>query len=140
MSQDNSKSATVGTAYQDTRFHQTVRDDVSDSRARVIDSRPATIAQDMLLLAGDRSVPRGSQVEEKSLVAPTDFGEIVAEFTLRAGGKVISVAMRHCGGTDSHLEVLSSERLSLEQWSHLYDNITVLAHSMMLLDHPDDGD
>lgn len=140
MSQDSSKSVTVKAVFQDTRFHQSVSDNASRSRARVIDSRPATIAQDKLLLAGDRSAPRGCQVEEKSLAAPADFERTVAEFTLRAGGKVISVAMRHCGDTDSHMEVLSSERLSLEQWSQLCDNIMVLAHSMILLDHPDDGD
>lgn len=66
--------------------------------------------------------------------------ETIADFTLRAGGRVLNVAMLLCGGTDSHMKVLSPERLSLEQWTQLCDQIQMLAHSMILLDHPDDSD
>jgi len=52
----------------------------------------------------------------------------------------MNVAMRLGGGTDSRVEVLSSERLSLEQWSQLCNTIMVLTHSMILMDYPNDGD
>lgn len=81
------------------------------------------------------SDPRSRVIDRRSATEVT-----VAEVTLRAGGRVMNVAMRLDGGTDSRVEVLSSERLSLEQWSQLCDTIMVLTHNMILMDYPNDGD
>lgn len=83
---------------------------------------------------------RSFQLPEEKLATCPEFNETIAEFTLRAGGRKINVAMLAHGGTTSHMEICSSKHLSREQWMQLCDNIQVIAHSMILLDHPEDND
>jgi len=83
---------------------------------------------------------RSHQRPEEKLDTWPEFGETIAEFTLRAGGRKINVAMLAHGSTTSHMEICSSKHLSREQWMQLCDNIQVIAHSMILLDLPEDND
>jgi hypothetical protein len=82
---------------------------------------------------------RPFQLPEERLATCPEFSETIAEFTLRAGGRKINVAMLAHGGTTSHMEICSSKHLSREQWMQLWDNIQVITHSMILLDHPEDN-
>ena len=75
--------------------------------------------------------------KEKSGACP-GFTGAIAEFTLRAGGRLTTATLHAHGGFYSHTELCPSEHLSREQWMWLCDNIQVIAHSMILLDYPDD--
>lgn len=138
MSQNNSRSVTVHAVRRPRRFKEWVSDHSSGSRAHENTSSPAAVPVNTPVTENNRSVPGGCQVGEKSLAAPATHERTVAAFTLRAGGRVLNVAMQACGSTESYMEVLSSKRLTLEQWTQLCDKVQEFAQSMILLDYPDD--
>lgn len=69
----------------------------------------------------------------------SELSETIAEFTLRAGGRKMTVVMRAQGDVKSHMETCSPGQLSLAQWAQLCDVLLLAAHSMISIDHPEDG-
>ena len=138
MSQNNSRLVTVHAVRRTRCLKKRASDHASDSRAHENGGNSTTVSKNALVREKDRSAPGGCGFDENIFAAPVAREGTVAAFTLRAGGRVLKVVMRACGGTESHMEVLSSERLTLEQWTRLCDKVQELTHSMILLDHPDD--
>ena len=138
MSQNSGRLVTVHAVRRTHRLKEWVSDHSSGSRAHEDVSSPATVPKNTLVPENNRSAPGECRVGQKSLAAPATYERMVAALTLRAGGRVLHVAVQACGSTESHMEVLSSERLTLEQWTRLCDKVQELTHSMILLDHPDD--
>lgn len=68
-----------------------------------------------------------------------EFSETIAEFTLRAGGRKMTVAMCAQGDVTSRMETCSPGQLSPDQWAQLCDVLLLAAHSMISMDHPEDG-
>lgn len=140
MSNNSSKLGTDEVALQTDDFYQTKLANSSNFQKCVTNGRFETRGDDKQSLAGEKSDSEVCEVAKKGSAMCAEHGETIAEFTLRAGGRVLNVAMHLSGDTDSHMEVLSSKRLSPEHWTHLYDQIQVFTHSMILLDHPDDNE
>ena len=138
MNQNDSRSVTVYVVRRAHRLKESVNVHPSVSRAHESSSEHPAVTENTLLSEDNQSAPGRCQVGEKSLAAPATCETTVAAFTLRAGGRVLNVAMQASGSTESYTEVLSSERLTLEQWKQLCSKMQELAHSMILLDHPDD--
>lgn len=76
---------------------------------------------------------------KKESVRCSEHSKTVAEFTLRAGGRKINVAMLAQGDVTSRMETCSPGQLSPEQWTRLCDVLLMAAHSMISMDHPEDG-
>lgn len=69
----------------------------------------------------------------------SELSETIAEFTLRAGGRKMNVAMLAQGDVTSRMETCSLGQLSPDQWAQLCDVLLLAAHSMISMDHPEDG-
>lgn len=138
MSQNNSRLVTVHAVRRTCCLKERASDHSSDSRAYENGGNPTAVSENALIRENDRSAPGGCGVGKNIFSAHVARERTAAAFTLRAGGRVLKVVMHACGGTESHMEVLSSEKLTLEQWARLWDKVQELTHSMILLDHPDD--
>ena len=138
MSQNNSRLVTVHAVRRTRCLKERAGDHSSDSRAHENGDNPTAVSENALVLENNRAAPGGCEVGENIFAAPVAREGTVAAFTLRAGGRVLKVVMQAYGGTESHMEVVSSERLTLEQWTRLCDKVQELTHSMILLDHADD--
>ena len=138
MSQNNSRSVRVYTVRRTCRLKERASDHSSSSRAHRNASDPTAVYLNTPIPKNNQSAPEGRQVSEKSLAAPATYERTIAAFTLRAGGRVLNVAMKADGSTENHLEMFSSERLTLEQWAQLYEKVQELAHNMISMDHSDD--
>lgn len=88
----------------------------------------------------DHSCPeRLPHLLKKESAGCSERSRTIAEFTLRAGGRKINVAMRAQGDVTSCMETCSPGRLSPDQWAQLCDVLLLAAHSMISMDHPEDG-
>ncbi len=67
----------------------------------------------------DHPVPKRFQVAEGEPFTSEDSSETIAEFTLRAGGRKINVAMLDQGDVTSRMEACSPGQLSPDQWTQL---------------------
>lgn len=82
---------------------------------------------------------RSHQPPEEESAMCSELSETIAEFTLRAGGRKINVAMLAHGDIISCLETCSPAQLSSYQWTQLCDVLLLTAHRMISMDHPEDG-
>lgn len=87
----------------------------------------------------DYSLSVQCREEAKAPVEYESSGGEIADFTLRAGGRKMKVVMLAQGDITSRIETCSPGRLSPDQWTKLCDVLLMAAHSMISMDHPEDG-
>ena len=92
------------------------------------------------LLKADHPCPDRSHRPpgEKSAVC-SKLSETVAESTLRVGGRKIDATLLAQGDVPNRMETCSPGRLFPDQWAQLCDVLLLAAHSMISMDHPEDG-